>query len=377
MSFCSNCGGPTQPGDAFCGGCGQRQLPAATTPAASLVAPSGQPAPQVPPPTFAAGSPLPGRRRRAVLAAAAAIAILIVSVTVFALTRDGQGSPPMPTWDGTAFGVEPQDVDFPEGRVKSLRVAVLIPGSGQKAVKGMTLTVHYLGWLAASGRPFDNSFSRGEPVTFELGAGQVIEGWERGLVGAQSGERRQINVPAALAYGDAGTEDGVIAPDQDLTFVVDVLALVSAGTEATDASTTTETVPVTTQPPPPTTTLSPEARALVKLAEHLNQDRSVAGSLVGGWVPQLSAKYIGLDFGGVRYDAQAVLSDHEMRRAVFGAVLVSGADFRFMMNGAQMVNWYFTIVPVTYPSKAGAQRWCDEHNLTNVDCFPKLFPERA
>jgi hypothetical protein len=79
------------------------------------------------------------------------------------------------------------------------------------------------------GAEFDNSYDRGEPFEVLLGAGQVIQGWEQGLVGVQQGGRRQLDIPADLAYGDQGSGD-VIQPGDAITFVVDVVAVLPGTT---------------------------------------------------------------------------------------------------------------------------------------------------
>lgn len=93
----------------------------------------------------------------------------------------------------------------------------------QKAGEGDKVTVHYGGFLM-DGKKFDSSFDRQKPFTFELGVGQVIPGWDQGLVGVCPGEERHLVVPAPLAYGDRGAGD-VIPPGATLLFdivIVDV-----------------------------------------------------------------------------------------------------------------------------------------------------------
>jgi FKBP-type peptidyl-prolyl cis-trans isomerase FkpA len=99
-------------------------------------------------------------------------------------------------------------------------------GSGKAAVAGSTVTVHYTGWLYAPkadkqhGAQFDSSVG-GTPFTFRLGAGQVIKGWDEGLVGMKVGGKRTILVPAALGYGSRGA--GPIPPNANLIFDVQLL----------------------------------------------------------------------------------------------------------------------------------------------------------
>lgn len=87
---------------------------------------------------------------------------------------------------------------------------------------GRTVTVHYVGVSWATGRQFDASWDRDEPFRFGLGAGQVIRGWDDGVVGMRVGGRRTLTIPPEMAYGSRGA-GGVIGPDETLVFVVDLL----------------------------------------------------------------------------------------------------------------------------------------------------------
>lgn len=94
-------------------------------------------------------------------------------------------------------------------------------GKGQAASVGSTVSVQYSGVLLDDGTPFDNSFDRGEPFSFPLGGGQVIPGWDQGLVGMKKGGRRVLVIPSDLAYGDGGSPP-VIPGGAALVFVVDM-----------------------------------------------------------------------------------------------------------------------------------------------------------
>lgn len=95
-------------------------------------------------------------------------------------------------------------------------------GDGTEAVAGTMIDVHYVGVSASSGEQFDASWDRGEPLSFPLGAGYVIAGWDQGVQGMKVGGRRRLVIPAHLGYGDRGA-GGVIAPGETLIFVVDLL----------------------------------------------------------------------------------------------------------------------------------------------------------
>src|SRR5688572_15501577 len=97
-------------------------------------------------------------------------------------------------------------------------------GEGPEAVAGRRVDVHYVGVSWRTRRQFDASWDRGDPLTFGLGPGQVIKGWDQGVAGMRVGGRRRMTIPPRLAYGRQGA-GGVIGPDETLVFVVDLLAV--------------------------------------------------------------------------------------------------------------------------------------------------------
>jgi FKBP-type peptidyl-prolyl cis-trans isomerase len=103
-----------------------------------------------------------------------------------------------------------------------LKYAVIKEGKGAEAKQG-PVKVHYTGWLQSNGEKFDSSRDRKEPFTFELGAGQVIKGWDEGVKGMKVGEKRQLVIPPALAYGAQGI--GPIPPNATLIFDVELLGV--------------------------------------------------------------------------------------------------------------------------------------------------------
>jgi peptidylprolyl isomerase len=132
--------------------------------------------------------------------------------------------------EGTALPTPPTNPDKPEVQIPDeipteLVVTTLQEGSGPEAVEGDTVVVDYVGVRSSDGVEFDNSYDRFEPFPVVLGSGGVIPGWEQGLVGAQAGERLQLDIPSDLAYGAEARGD-IIGENEALTFVIDVRAVI-------------------------------------------------------------------------------------------------------------------------------------------------------
>jgi peptidylprolyl isomerase len=105
-----------------------------------------------------------------------------------------------------------------------LVIEELTSGEGPEATAGRNVTVHYVGVAWSNGKQFDASWDRGETFAFRLGAGQVIEGWDRGVQGMKVGGRRRLTIPPQLGYGSRGA-GGVIKGGETLVFVVDLLGV--------------------------------------------------------------------------------------------------------------------------------------------------------
>lgn len=106
-------------------------------------------------------------------------------------------------------------------QVEELKIEDLAVGTGEEAVAGKRVTVNYSGTLT-SGTKFDSSYDRGTPFTFNLGKGEVIKGWDEGVVGMKVGGKRKLTIPSSLGYGARGAGD-VIPPNATLIFEVELL----------------------------------------------------------------------------------------------------------------------------------------------------------
>jgi FKBP-type peptidyl-prolyl cis-trans isomerase FkpA len=118
----------------------------------------------------------------------------------------------------------------PPSGVSSMQSVEIKPGTGEGLTAGKIAVVQYTGWLyeAAAkdnkGKQFDSSRNLGRPFRFPVGTGQVIKGWDQGVVGMKVGESRRLIIPADLAYGDSGA-GGVIPPGATLVFDIDLIAI--------------------------------------------------------------------------------------------------------------------------------------------------------
>lgn len=100
-------------------------------------------------------------------------------------------------------------------------------GTGASPIAGQTCVMHYTGWLwenGAKGRKFDSSLDRGQPFSFRIGVGQVIKGWDEGVLSMKVGGARTLLIPPDLGYGARGA-GGVIPPNATLIFEVELLEL--------------------------------------------------------------------------------------------------------------------------------------------------------
>jgi FKBP-type peptidyl-prolyl cis-trans isomerase FkpA len=118
----------------------------------------------------------------------------------------------------------------PTSTVNVMQSVELKAGTGEAVTGGKIAVVQYTGWLYEAsapdkkGKQFDSSRTTGQPFRFPLGTGQVIKGWDQGVVGMKIGESRRLIIPADLAYGDGGA-GGVIPPGATLVFDIDLVAI--------------------------------------------------------------------------------------------------------------------------------------------------------
>ncbi|MFJ6854862.1 FKBP-type peptidyl-prolyl cis-trans isomerase [Streptomyces sp. NPDC091271] len=122
---------------------------------------------------------------------------------------------------GAKFGEKPTLAKGEGDPPKELKTDVISEGDGAKLKNGDAIQVNYLGQAWDSTKPFDNSFDRKQPFDLTLGAGMVIQGWDKGLVGQKVGSRVELVIPPSLGYGKQGQGD--IKPNATLVFVVDVV----------------------------------------------------------------------------------------------------------------------------------------------------------
>ncbi|MEV4655006.1 FKBP-type peptidyl-prolyl cis-trans isomerase [Micromonospora sp. NPDC049301] len=188
------------------------------------------------------------RRRQAWAGGLAGVAVVAVLITVFVLVGGGDDkpanqadstpsasasapapgeaaappAPQLPAGADPALGSKPT-VEAGKGELKKLAVTPVIKGTGPAVQKGQTITTNYVGVFYKDGKEFDSSWKAGQPATFAIGVGQVIPGWDQGLVGVTVGSRVQLDIPGELAYGNDEAAAGG-RPTGPLRFVVDVLA---------------------------------------------------------------------------------------------------------------------------------------------------------
>ena len=133
--------------------------------------------------------------------------------------------------DGASGTTEPAKTEEPKVTLPKVAPTKLVitditDGEGVGAAVGDLIAVHYVGVLSSDGTRFDGNFGS-SPFSLTLGKGQVIKGWDEGLLGMKAGGMRQLDIPADLAYGDSGSGD-IIKPGAALSFVVEMVGIIPA-----------------------------------------------------------------------------------------------------------------------------------------------------
>jgi peptidylprolyl isomerase len=197
--------------------------------------------------TTPATTPRTGSRRRSILSLLGALALLATAALAVGCGSSGNSStitignqntadnklihaadpsvPKTPTSGplATKPTVEPGKPPKPT----KLQTKEIVKGTGKEATKEKSVYVNYVGALWSNGKEFDSSWSRNEPFTFNLGAGEVIKGWEQGVIGMKEGGRRELIIPASEGYGAQGSPPK-IPKNEALIFVVDLLRVTNA-----------------------------------------------------------------------------------------------------------------------------------------------------
>lgn len=152
----------------------------------------------------------------------AGVVLIAVSLTVLAWKNP---FPPVSIGGGENSASNTAATAEPAASPQGLQVQDLVVGTGAEAKAGESITVDYEGTLT-DGTVFDSSKTHGTPFTFVLGAGQVIQGWDQGVLGMKVGGKRKLVIPPELAYGSKG--QGPIPPNATLSFTIDLLSVTPA-----------------------------------------------------------------------------------------------------------------------------------------------------
>ncbi len=153
------------------------------------------------------------------------IALVAGAALLVACGGNAAKGTPSPAAKATAVptgGGPPPVSAQPTVTASGLQIIEVQVGTGAAAQKGQTVSVQYTGWLA-DGTKFDSSLDRGQPLSFVLGAGQMIAGFDEGVAGMKVGGKRRLIIPANLAYGSQGRPP-VIPPNAELTFDIQLVS---------------------------------------------------------------------------------------------------------------------------------------------------------
>ena len=148
------------------------------------------------------------------------VSLAIISSLIlvyYVMSNPAEKTPTDTSATSTVTTPTPTAIDSDKFEIKTIT-----EGKGEGAKTGQAVTVNYLGTLK-DGTKFDSSYDRKEPFTFNLGAGEVIQGWDQGVVGMKVGEKRKLTIPASMGYGASGA-GGVIPPNATLIFEVEMVS---------------------------------------------------------------------------------------------------------------------------------------------------------
>jgi peptidylprolyl isomerase len=148
--------------------------------------------------------------------------LLLPAIFAILALASGCGNSEKSATSGASSASSPTKVTGqPTTTASGLQYWDIVAGTGETAVSGKPVSVHYTGWLT-SGEKFDSSIDHGKPFVFTLGEGQVIKGWDEGVAGMKAGGKRQLRIPPSLGYGESGAS-GVIPPNATLIFDVELI----------------------------------------------------------------------------------------------------------------------------------------------------------
>jgi peptidylprolyl isomerase len=164
------------------------------------------------------------RRRRFALAGLVVLLVLglVVGYIVWRGNRDHSTTASKPSSSAAPVFIGPPGRPSPgpgSGDLTKLQVTTLMAGTGPEVKSGQTVRVEYVGVSYKTGAEFDSNWGKGQPFSFKVGGGEVIKGWDQGLVGVKVGSRVQLDIPSDLAYGD---NPGGGKPAGPIRFIIDV-----------------------------------------------------------------------------------------------------------------------------------------------------------
>lgn len=228
-----------------------------------------------------------------------------------------------PTVKG-AYGVKPT-ITFPFANPsKTLQVKVLSEGTGPVVAKNNLLIADYLGQIWR-GKVFDNSFDRKQPIGAPIGAGQVLPGWDKALVGKKVGSRVLLVIPPSEGYGTTGNSDAGIKGTDTLAFVVDIVAAYSKN----DLGQTTA-VPQNVTTAPVTVTGALGARPTIAIAKGATQPTAAKATILAkGSGPAVKAGLVVMQYEASYFSGTLLDSTFERGYPVSTAVGTAGATSPF------------------------------------------------